>query len=83
MPVHNELRRIFGRKSQEIRGGWRKMPNQDLRNLYSLPYIIRVIKSKGWVVRDMKDAYMVIVVETELKRELGKPRHRWWNNNKT
>jgi hypothetical protein len=29
------LRRIFGLKRDEVTGGWRKLPNKELRNLYS------------------------------------------------
>jgi hypothetical protein len=36
------LRRIFGPKSAEIIGGWRKMHNEELLNLYSLPNKIRM-----------------------------------------
>jgi hypothetical protein len=31
------LRRIFGPKRDEVRGGWRKLHNEELRNLYSSP----------------------------------------------
>jgi hypothetical protein len=37
------LRRIFGPKRGEVIGGWRKLHNEELRNLYSLPSIIRMI----------------------------------------
>jgi hypothetical protein len=40
------LRRIFGPKKDEITGGWRKLRNVDLHNLYSWPNIIRMIKSR-------------------------------------
>jgi hypothetical protein len=39
------LRRIFGLKRDEVRGGWRKLHNGKLHNLYSLPSIIRMIMS--------------------------------------
>jgi hypothetical protein len=44
------LRRIFGRKRDEVRRGWKKLHNEELHNLYSLPNIIRMIKSRkmGW-----------------------------------
>jgi hypothetical protein len=42
------LRRIFGPKRDEVTGGWRKLHNEELRNLYSSPSIIRMIKSE-WV----------------------------------
>jgi hypothetical protein len=40
------LRRIFGPKRDELVGGWRKLHNEDLHNLYPSPNIIRVIKSR-------------------------------------
>jgi hypothetical protein len=38
------LRRIFGPKRDEVAGGWRKLHNEELHNLYSSPSIIRMIK---------------------------------------
>jgi hypothetical protein len=38
------LRRIFGPKRDEVTGGWRKLHNEELHNLYSSPSIIRIIK---------------------------------------
>jgi hypothetical protein len=38
------LRRIFGLKRDEVLGGWRKLHNEELHNLYSSPSIIRMIK---------------------------------------
>jgi hypothetical protein len=40
------LRRIFGAKRDEVMGGWRKLHNEELHDLYSLPNIIRIIKSR-------------------------------------
>jgi hypothetical protein len=40
------LRRIFGPKRKEVTGGWRKLHNEELHNLYSSPGIIRMIKSR-------------------------------------
>jgi hypothetical protein len=40
------LRRIFGPKMDEVTGEWRKLHNEDVHNLYSLPSIIRIIKSR-------------------------------------
>jgi hypothetical protein len=40
------LRRIFGPKRDEVTGGWRKLHNEELHNLYSSPSIIRMIKSR-------------------------------------
>jgi hypothetical protein len=38
-------RKIFGPKRKE-NGSWRKLHNDELHNLYSLPNIVRVIKSR-------------------------------------
>jgi hypothetical protein len=38
------LRRIFGLKRNEVAGGWRKMHNDELQNLYASPNLIRVVK---------------------------------------
>jgi hypothetical protein len=43
------LRRIFGLKGYEIIGGWRKLHNEELHNLYSSPNTIRMINS--WRMR--------------------------------
>jgi hypothetical protein len=38
------LRRISGSKREEVAGGWRRLHNEELHNLYASPYIIRAIK---------------------------------------
>jgi hypothetical protein len=38
------LRRIFGPKRDEVMEGWRKLHNEEFRDLYILPNIIRIIK---------------------------------------
>jgi hypothetical protein len=40
------LKRIFGPKRDEVTGEWRKLHNEELRDLYSLPSLIRIIKSR-------------------------------------
>jgi hypothetical protein len=40
------LRKIFGPKRDEVTGGWRKLHNEELRDLYSSPSTIRIIKSR-------------------------------------
>jgi hypothetical protein len=40
------LRRIFGPKRDEVTGEWRNLNNEELHDLYSLPSIIRIIKSR-------------------------------------
>jgi hypothetical protein len=40
------LRRKFGPEKDGVTGGWRKLHNRELHNLYSLPSIIRIINSR-------------------------------------
>jgi hypothetical protein len=40
------LRRIFGPKRDEVTGGWRKLNNENLCNLYILQNVIRLFKSR-------------------------------------
>jgi hypothetical protein len=40
------LRRIFGPKRDEVTGGWRKLHNEEIRDLYSSPSIIRIMKPR-------------------------------------
>jgi len=40
------LRRVFGSKRDEVTGEWRKLHNEELWDLYSLPNIVRVVKSR-------------------------------------
>jgi hypothetical protein len=79
------LRRIFGPKREED-GSWRKLHNE-LRNLYSSPNIVRVIKSRrmrwvGHVARmgEGRDVYRILVGRPESKRPLGRRRRRWEDN---
>jgi hypothetical protein len=81
------LMRIFGLKSDEVTGEWRKLHNEELHDLYSLPSIIRIIKSwrmrwAGYVARmgEKRNTYRLLVGKPEGKRPLGRPRHRWVDN---
>jgi hypothetical protein len=40
------LRRVFGPKRDEVTGEWRKLHSEELNDLYSLPNIVRVVKSR-------------------------------------
>jgi hypothetical protein len=81
------LRRIFGRKREEVTGDWRRLHNEELRNSYASLNIIRVMKprmmrSAGHVARmeEMRNAYNVLVGKLEGKRPLGRPKRRWEDN---
>jgi hypothetical protein len=76
------LRRIFGPKRDEMTGKWRKLHDEELRNLYLSPD--RQIKSRrmrwaGHVARmgEERKVYKVLVGKPEGRRPLGRPRHRW------
>jgi hypothetical protein len=75
------LRRTSGPKRHELTGGWRKLHNVELHNLYSSPSIIRMIKQRRmrWVghkarMEAKKNAYRILMGKPEGKRPLGKPR---------
>jgi hypothetical protein len=40
------LRRVFGPKRDKVTGEWRKLHNEELNDMYSLPNIVRVVKSR-------------------------------------
>jgi hypothetical protein len=40
------LRKVFGPKRDEVTGEWRKLHNEELNDLYSLPNIVRLVKSR-------------------------------------
>ena len=74
------LRRVFGPKRDEVTGEWRKLYNEELMDLYSLPNIVRVVKSRrmrwaGHVARmvEGRDVHRVLVGKPEGKRPLGDP----------
>jgi hypothetical protein len=81
------LRRLFGLKRDEVTGEWRKLHNEELRDLYSSRSIIRIIKSRrmrcvGNVARmgEKRNAYRLLVGKPEGKTPLGRPRRRWVDN---
>jgi len=80
------LRRVFGPKRDEVTGEWRKLHNE-ISDLYSLPNIVRVVKSRRirwevYVARmgEKRGLYKVMVGKPKGKRPLGRPRHRWEDN---
>ena len=84
------FRRIFGPRSDEVTGEWRRLHNKELNDLYFSPNIVRAIKSRrmrwaGHVARmgEERGAYRVLVGKPEGKRPLGRPRRRWMDNIRT
>jgi len=81
------LRRVFGPKRDEVTVKWRELHNEELSDLYSLPNIVRVVKSRrmrwaGHLARigEGRGVYRVLVGKPEGRRPLGRPRRRWEGN---
>jgi hypothetical protein len=81
------LRRIFGPKRDDVTEEWRKLHNEELRDLYSLLSIIRIIESRRmrWafhvaLMSEKRKAYKLLVGKPEGKRPLGRPRCSWVDN---
>jgi hypothetical protein len=70
-----------------VAGGWRRLHNEELHNIYASTYIIRAIKSRRvrWVrnvdrMGEMRNAYKILVRKPGGKRPLRRPRCRWEDN---
>ena len=81
------LRRVSGPERDKVTGEWRKLHNEELSDLYSLPNTVRVVKSRrmrwaGHVARmgEGRGVHRVLVGKPEGKRPLGRPRCRWEDN---
>jgi hypothetical protein len=66
--AYRVLRRIFGPKRGEVTGDWKQLHNEELRDLYSSPSIIRIIKSRRmkWTshvarMGEKRNAYRLLV----------------------
>jgi hypothetical protein len=66
------LRIIFGSKSYKVTGRWRKLHNEELRDLYSSPSIVGIIKLRRmrWVwhvvrMGEKMSAYRLLVGNPE------------------
>ena len=81
------LRRVFGPKRDEVTGELRKLHNEELSDLYSLPNIVGVVKSGRMIwarnvarMGEGRGVHRVLVGKPEAKRQLGRPRRRWEDN---
>jgi hypothetical protein len=81
------LRRVFGRRKDEVIGGWRKLHNEELHGLYSSPSIIMAIKTRRmrWAghvacMGEVRGAYIILVGRPEGRRPLGRPGCRLEDN---
>jgi hypothetical protein len=78
------LWRIFGLKRDKVTGGWKTLHNEELRNLYSFPSIVRMMKSRRmrWAehmarMEEKRNAYVIFMGKPEGKRPLERPRCGW------
>jgi hypothetical protein len=74
----NRALRIFGLHKDEVTGGWRKLHNEELHNVYTAPSIIRMIESSRmrWARHVARmgaktNDYRILVGKPEGKRPLG------------
>jgi hypothetical protein len=81
------LRRIFGPKRDEVTTGWRKLHNEELRDLYSSPSKIKLIKPRkmrwaGYVARigAKRKACRLLVGNPARKRPIIGLRIMWIDN---
>ena len=77
------LRRVFGPKRDDVTGEWRKLHNEELSYLHSLPNILGMVKSRkmrwaGHVARmgEERGVQRVLVGKPEGKRPLERLRRR-------
>jgi hypothetical protein len=81
------LKRIFWPEWAEVMGEWRKLHNEEMCNLYALPSVIRMMKSrrKRWAghvaqMVERRNAYRLLVGKPKGRRQLGRQRCRSMDN---
>jgi len=77
------FRRVFGPNRDDVTGEWKKLHNEELSDLYSLPSIVRVVKSRRmrWaghmsLMGEGRVLHRILAGKPEGKRPLGRPRRR-------
>jgi hypothetical protein len=78
------LPRIFGPTRKGLAGGWGRLHNEELHNLYASSNIISVIKARRtkWAghvgrMREMRNEYKISAIKPEGKRPVTRPGRRW------
>jgi hypothetical protein len=72
---------------EEVTGDWKRLHNEEVRNLYASHNIIRVIKSRRWIwagyvarLRKTRNVYKNFTGKTARNRPLRRHRRRWEDN---
>jgi hypothetical protein len=75
--------RIFEPKRDEVTGGWKKLHNEELHNLFYSTSINRIVKLRGDEMSracrasgTKKNAYSILMGKPKRKRPLGRPSRR-------
>jgi hypothetical protein len=77
------LREMFRRKEDRVIRDWRKQPNEELHNLFSLSYFVQInSKTKRWrgggcSSHGKYEKCVQFIVKPDKNISLGKPRRRW------
>jgi hypothetical protein len=74
---------VFGTKREEVTGGWRRLHNEELHNLYASPNTIQMMKSR-WsgqaehvtYMEQMQNACKILVGKPKGKISFGKLRRK-------
>jgi len=81
------LSKKLGPKWEEVTGGWRKLDNKELHNLYTSPHVTKIIKLRNrrcveqkQRMREKRNANRTLVRRHEGKSLRGRP---WFRNGRT